>query len=121
MTAGYQFVFKITSYIHSNSGKKYLEQIFTKLKYVNIITGSRGVGGGYMLARNPDDINLKEIVNTMDGPLKTQDCGAIDNCQNFSTCAVNWLWAGLEKTCDDYLEKITVADLISKSQTHFTV
>lgn len=101
--------------------KKYLEQIFTKLKYVNIITGSRGVGGGYMLARNPDNINLKEIVNTMDGPLKTQDCGAIDNCQNFSSCAVNWLWAGLEKTCDDYLEKITVADLISKSQTHFTV
>ena len=39
--------------------KKYLEQIFTKLKYVNIITGSRGVGGGYMLARNPDNINLK--------------------------------------------------------------
>ena len=46
--------------------KKYLEQIFTKLKHVNIITGSRGVGGGYMLARNPEQINLKEIVNTMD-------------------------------------------------------
>ena len=74
-----------------------------------------------MLARSPEDINLKEIVNTMDGPLKTQDCGAEDNCQNFSTCAVNWLWAGLEKACDDYLEKITIADLMSKSQTHFTV
>lgn len=101
--------------------KKYLEQIFTKLKQVNIITGSRGVGGGYMLARPPHKINLKEIVNTMDGPLKTEDCGAANDCKNFTSCAVNWLWLGLEKTCDDYLEKITIADMMSKSQAHFTV
>ena len=100
---------------------KYLEQIFTKLKHVNIIIGSRGVGGGYMLARNPNQINLKEIVNTMDGPLKTEDCGAEGDCRNFSSCAVNWLWAGLEKACDDYLEKITIADMMKQSAAHFAV
>lgn len=101
--------------------KKYLEQIFTRLKGNNIITGSRGVGGGYMLAKDPRHINLKEIVNTMDGPLKTEDCGAGDDCKNFSSCAVNWLWAGLEKACDDYLEKITIADMMKTSTAHFTI
>ena len=74
-----------------------------------------------MLARNPNQINLKEIVNTMDGPLKTEDCGAEGDCRNFSSCAVNWLWAGLEKACDDYLEKITIADMMKQSAAHFTV
>ena len=101
--------------------KKYLEQIFTKLKKSNVISGSRGVGGGYMLARSPEDINLKEIVNTMDGPLKTEDCGASAECRNFSSCAVNWLWIGLEKACDDYLEKITIYDMIKKSSADFIV
>ena len=74
-----------------------------------------------MLARNPEQINLKEIVNTMDGPLKTEGCGAEGDCSNFSSCAVNWLWSGLEKACDDYLEKITIADMMKRSVSHFTV
>ncbi len=112
-------ILKILEY--EDISKKYLEQIFTKLKYVNIITGSRGVGGGYMLAREPNNITLKEIVNTMDGPLKTEDCGEANGCSNFSSCAVNWLWIGLEKACDDYLEKITIADMMQQSVAHFTV
>lgn len=101
--------------------KKYLEQIFTQLRHKNVITGSRGVGGGYMLARNPEEISLKEIVNTMDGPMKAEDCGAENDCKNFSSCAVNWLWAGLERACDSYLEKITIADMMNKSSSSFVI
>ena len=99
--------------------KKYLEQIFTRLKSINVIVGSRGVGGGYMFARNPSEINLKEIIDVMDGPLKTADCGAEGECSNFSCCPVNWLWAGLEKICDNYLEKITVSDLLDNTNKKF--
>ncbi len=94
--------------------KKYLEQIFTKLRNGNIIIGSRGVGGGYKLSRTPDKINLKEIINIMDGPIETVDCSSADSCSNYSVCGVNWLWDGLKKCCDDYFEKITIADLINK-------
>lgn len=101
--------------------KKYLEQIFTKLKSINVIVGSRGVGGGYMFARKPSEINLKEIIDVMDGPLKTADCGAEGECNNFTCCPVNWLWAGLEKICDEYLEKITVYDLLNDSSKKFLI
>lgn len=94
--------------------KKYLEQIFTKLRNGNIIKGSRGVGGGYMLSRNPEKITLKEIINIMDGPIEAVDCSSADSCSNYPVCGVNWLWDGLKKSCDEYFEKITIADLLSK-------
>lgn len=100
---------------YENISKKYLEQIFTKLKSSNIIEGTRGVGGGYMLARDPAAITLKEIINTMDGELEPSDCVSNKECANYSSCAVNWLWVGLKKSCDDYLEKITIADLMNRS------
>lgn len=112
-------ILKILEY--ENISKKYLEQIFTKLKQADIIAGSRGVGGGYLLARDPKEISLKEIVYTMDGPLKTEDCGEENDCSNFSSCAVNWLWAGLEKSCNEYLENITIADMMKNSVAYFTV
>ena len=94
--------------------KKYLEQIFTKLRGSNIITGARGVGGGYMLARPPETITLKEIIDLMDGPLAAAECVSGADCSNYSSCAVNWLWEGLKKCCDNYFEGITIADLIKR-------
>ncbi len=94
--------------------KKYLEQIFTKLRNGNIITGSRGVGGGYMLTRSPELITLKEIISIMDGPIEKVDCSAAKDCSNYTECGVNWLWDGLKKCCDDYFEKITIADLLNR-------
>ncbi len=96
--------------------KKYLERIFTIMKEGNVIVGTRGVGGGYMLARSADQITLREIINIADGPLAASDCSIVsDMCSNFDSCSVNWMWAGLTKVCDDYLEKITVKDLMSRS------
>lgn len=106
-------IFKILEY--EDISKKYLEQIFLKLKNSGIIKGTRGVGGGYMFAKPSEEITLKEIVNTMDGVMKPEDCGAEDKCLNFDSCVVNWVWFGLEKVCDDYLASITISDMIKKS------
>lgn len=95
--------------------KKYLEQIFTKLRKGNIITGTRGVGGGYMLARPAESVTLKEIINIMDDDLTAViDCVSAVDCSNYSSCSVNWLWEGFTKCCNDYFEKITIADLIKR-------
>lgn len=95
--------------------KKYLEQIFTKLRNGNIITSTRGVGGGYMLARPAETVTLKEIINIMDDDLVAViDCASGAGCSNYSSCSVNWLWEGFTKCCNDYFEKITIADLIKR-------
>jgi Rrf2 family protein len=48
---------------------RYLEQIFQKLRKARIVRGKRGPGGGYVLARDPADITLREIIEAVEGPL----------------------------------------------------
>jgi Rrf2 family protein len=49
---------------------RYLEQIFQRLRRSNLVTGKRGPGGGYVLARPPADISLREIVEAVEGPAR---------------------------------------------------
>lgn len=94
--------------------KKYLERIFTTLKENNIILSARGSGGGYMLGKKMADITLKDIIDIMDGPLETIDCFSKNDCNNYSSCSVNWIWEGLKNSCDDYLRNVTVLDMMKK-------
>lgn len=48
---------------------RYLEQIFQRLRRADLIVGKRGPGGGYTLARSPAEINLRQVVEAVEGPL----------------------------------------------------
>ena len=96
---------------YEDISRKYLEQIFIKLKKAGIVEGSRGAQGGYMLARDPEKIRLKEVIYAMDGPVNISDCTQEENCDHYSTCGINWLWSGLKETVDTYLDNITIHDL----------
>lgn len=96
---------------HEDISRKYLEQIFIKLKKAGIVEGSRGAQGGYMLAKAPNTIRLKEVIYAMDGPVNISDCTQEESCDNFSNCGINWLWSGLKETVDTYLDNITISDL----------
>ena len=91
--------------------RKYLEQIFIQLKKHNIVTGSRGAGGGYVLARAPRDILVLDVIKAMDGPITPVDCTEDEACDKYHSCAVNWLWIGLKKHVEKYFENITIEDL----------
>ena len=46
---------------------RYLEQIFQRLRKADLVTGKRGPGGGYLLARPPVEISLREVVEAVEG------------------------------------------------------
>ena len=48
---------------------RYLEQIFQRLRRAGLVNSKRGPGGGYALARPPEQISLREIVEAVEGPL----------------------------------------------------
>ncbi len=50
---------------------RYLEQIFQRLRRSGLVTGKRGPGGGYTLARPPAEIRLRDIVESLEGPAAT--------------------------------------------------
>ena len=75
----------------------YLEQILLALKGAGIVRSKRGVGGGYILAREPSLITLGEIVSAVDGPITLGDFGEPHQdgaCDHEGQCVLLAVWAG---------------------------
>ena len=76
----------------------YLEQILLALKGAGIVRSKRGVGGGYVLAREPGQITLGEIVSAVDGPIAVGDFGEPHQdgaCDHEGQCVLLAVWGGI--------------------------
>ena len=93
----------------------YLEQLFARLRKAGMVTGVRGPGGGYKLSRSPELINIAEIISAVDEPLDSTKCGGKGNCHNNQPCLSHDLWMGLSHQIRNYLESISLADVLTKS------
>ncbi len=94
----------------------YLEQLFARLRRAGMVKGVRGPGGGYKLCRKSSDINIAEIIAAVDEPLDSTKCGGEANCQKEQACLTHNLWMGLSEQIRNYLEGISLADLLEKNQ-----
>jgi Rrf2 family protein len=73
----------------------YLEQILLALKGAGLVRSKRGVGGGYVLARPPEETRLSEIVSAVDGPIALGDFGEPHQdgaCDHEGQCVLTHLW-----------------------------
>ena len=84
----------------------YLEQILLAVKGAGLVRSKRGVGGGYVLARPPDEITLADIVAAVDGPLTTL-LGEHDHCEGH--CILQEVWVGVSDETRQFLERFTLA------------
>ena len=92
----------------------YLEQILLALKGAGIVTSKRGVGGGYVLARGPEDITLAQIVSAVDGPIVVGDFGEPHQdgaCDHEGQCVLLAVWANVGEQMRRLLEGQTLADV----------
>jgi Rrf2 family iron-sulfur cluster assembly transcriptional regulator len=91
----------------------YLEQLFGKLRRNNIVESVRGPGGGYNLARPGSQISVADIVVAVDEPLDATRCGGMGNCRGAELpCLTHDLWMGLNEKILDYLESVTLQQLV---------
>tara|TARA_B110000914_G_scaffold156872_1_gene137900 strand:+ start:145 stop:570 length:426 start_codon:yes stop_codon:yes gene_type:complete len=96
----------------------FLEQIFSKLKKKNIVKSTRGIQGGYILTKNPEQIKLASILNAVDEEVKTVQCKkeSKKGCNGkISKCITHNLWDELEIYINTFFEKKNLKDLISNS------
>ena len=92
----------------------YLEQILLALKGAGLVRSKRGVGGGYVLAREPDEITLAQIVSAVDGPIRAGDCGEPHSggaCDHEGQCVLLAIWGDLSLRMKSLLDAYTLADL----------
>ena len=84
--------------LRQNISLVYLEQIFSKLKKNNIVKSIRGTNGGYILAKDPEQIKLLNIFSAVDEKVKTVRCRreSKKGCNGKSTkCITHNLWDDL--------------------------
>jgi Rrf2 family transcriptional regulator, cysteine metabolism repressor len=96
----------------------YLEHIFAQLISAGIVNSYRGVNGGVALAKSPQQINIKEVVELLDGPVTPVDCliGS-KTCPPSSLCATQDLWRDVGKAIDQVLSSTTLLDLVEKQKS----
>jgi Rrf2 family iron-sulfur cluster assembly transcriptional regulator len=91
----------------------YLEQLFGKLRRHALVESVRGPGGGYCLARPTDKVSVADIILAVDEPLDATQCGGMENCQEDKRCMTHDLWAALNEKLYDYLNSVTLQDLVN--------
>jgi Rrf2 family iron-sulfur cluster assembly transcriptional regulator len=90
----------------------YLEQLFGKLRRRCLVDSVRGPGGGYRLARDMAGISVAEIILAVDEPIDATQCAGKENCRDEQKCLTHDLWATLNSRIFDYLEAVTLRQLV---------
>jgi Rrf2 family transcriptional regulator, iron-sulfur cluster assembly transcription factor len=94
----------------------YLEQLFGKLRRHELVDSTRGPGGGYTLARAPHDVSVADIIFAVDEPLDATQCGGKENCADDQRCMTHDLWADLNRNMIDFLDSVSLRDLVEKQR-----
>ena len=93
--------------------KKYLEQIVPMLNKADVLQTNRGFQGGY---------RLPEIIRVMEGslaPVACLDHSPVD-CDRAAECATLPMWQGLKRVIDEYLDSITLQDMLDQQRERYS-
>lgn len=94
--------------------EKYLESIIKLLVKANLLRGLRGKGGGYKLTKAPDLYTVGSILRLTEESLAPVSCLEQDaeSCPRMAECRTLPLWKGLDEVINNYLDSVTLADLV---------
>lgn len=100
-----------------NISEKYLSLIMIPLRSSGLVTSTRGANGGYTLARDPSQINLKEIVDMLEGDSGLVDCVKNPStCQRVPICVSRDVWTMIDGKISEALSAITLHGLVKMNQ-----
>jgi Rrf2 family protein len=100
----------------------YLAKLVISLRDAGIIRSERGAKGGYELARSPDEVTIREVVDALEGHGSLLECTEHPElCARSADCPTLPIWTGLEKTVRDYLGGITVGDAAAPRPADYSI
>jgi Rrf2 family iron-sulfur cluster assembly transcriptional regulator len=95
---------------------KYLEQLIRPLKQANLVSSVRGPKGGHLLAKNPEEITLGQIVRLFEGQSELVECiSHPEKCSMAEDCQVRLAWQDATRVLYDKLDSTTIADLVNSN------
>lgn len=94
----------------------YLEQLFSKLRQKSLVDSIRGPGGGYMLARSPEQIFVSQIIDAVNESVDATNCKGEGDCQKGEMCLTHHLWEDLSDQIHEFLSEISLDCLIARRE-----
>ena len=90
----------------------FLQQVLQELQRARLVTSRSGPTGGYALARPPEAITIREIVEALEGPIEPQECALRGGpCHWEEACALHWVWSSAQAALAERLEAATLAQV----------
>jgi len=93
----------------------YLEQLIAQLRKAGLVKSIRGAQGGYLLAKEPADITVGDIIRTLEGPLYLSECIDADEkqaCGNADYCVTKIIWEKMRDSFNSVIDSITLQDMM---------
>lgn len=94
----------------------YLEQLFARLRRARLVESVRGPGGGYLLAKAPENISVAQVIDAVDESVDSTRCGGLSDCQQGDTCLTHHLWCELSEQIHGFLDGITLGQLAVRQE-----
>ena len=100
-----------------------VSKLLKQLAHAQLVNSTRGVNGGYRLAREPQQITIADIVTAMEGPIGMTECGAHAGlCDHEPHCGVRVNWQRINQAIAQALANVTVADMVKPApKRHATI
>ncbi len=99
--------------------EKYLSRLIVDLRHANLVNSVRGAKGGYILARNPAEITILEVVEVMEGSMAVVECVDCDQsqpCTRASNCATREMWNGINEKIRAILKDVTLQNILDRQR-----
>ncbi|MFC4819351.1 SUF system Fe-S cluster assembly regulator [Dokdonella ginsengisoli] len=90
-----------------------VSKLLKQLAQAELVVSTRGINGGYRLARAPQDISIADIVTAMEGPIGMTECSAHSGaCDHESHCGVRVNWQRINHAIATALAEVSLADMV---------
>ncbi len=97
----------------------FLTKILQPLIKAGIVTSQRGVGGGFLLAKDPNEITMLDILQAEEGQLKLNHCLVDTNfCARNGYCSAHEVWHETQHEMSQILDRYSIADLVQKEKNN---
>jgi Rrf2 family protein len=96
----------------------YVEQILLRLRRAGIVRSTRGARGGYALARDAEQISIRDVMEASETTTFDLHCVSHpvgeERCSSSQTCSIRPVWLLLQRKIDDVLESVRLSDLLAE-------
>ena len=100
--------------------ESYLEQLIAKLRKAELVSSVRGAGGGYKLARKPEEISVGDILRALEGNLDAVQCPGLQEeqgCSGSDLCVTKFVWKKINDSINQTVDEMKLSHLVEESKS----